>query len=94
MEILVLFDYTIRGKLVWHCRFEFNSMGSAGRLFHCSSLTCPAAEDTGGLSRYFLCVSQKKEQHLQRKSALRKKIKLVKFSSLWEQLLFKSKPYF
>lgn len=46
MEILLLFDYMIWGKLVWHHWFEFKSMGSADGLFHCSSLTFPAAEDT------------------------------------------------
>lgn len=97
MEILGFFDYMIWGKLMWHRWSELKSMGSADGLFHCSSLTCPAAGDTflGPEQTFPLPLIEKgkafaKEICTQEK----KKIKFVKLSSHWEQLWFKCKPYF
>lgn len=52
----------IWGKIVWHRWFEFNSTGLVDGVFHCSLLTCCAAEDTGALSRRFLHLSSLRER--------------------------------
>lgn len=96
MEISVLFDYTIWGKLVWHCWFEFNSTGLVDGVFHCSLLTCRAAEDTRALSRRFLHLSSLRERKsiCQGDLLLEKKKAFVKLVSFWQQLWSKCNPYF
>lgn len=95
MEISVLFDYMIWGKLVWHRWFEFNSMGSVDWVFHCSLLTCCAAEDTGALSSRFLHLPPLRERKsICQGDLLPEKIAFVNIACLWEELWFKRNPYF